>query len=253
MVLNVLAPRLRRWVRRLAAVTFPPNCVHCGELVEPEDPPAGFRHLCLPCQAAVAWVRPPHCSGCGHPFYGIVEGERACPRCTGLNPAYEEARTASLFSGPVRSLVIGLKYHHGLHLLADCAAIFRGAPHLLEHVRGARLVPVPLHPRKRRERGYNQSALLAAELARAAGSETTVDPLLIRHLDTPTQTAFDREHRLANLQNAFALAPGAPLGSGVRYVLVDDVFTTGSTVNACARVLRGAGVARVDVATLAHG
>lgn len=201
----------------------------------------------------MTWVRPPHCSGCGHPFHGVVEGERECPRCAGLTPAYGEARTASLLSGPVRSLVIELKYHHGLHLLADCAALFRGASSLLDHVRGARLVPVPLHPRKRRERGYNQSALLAAELARAAGGETTIEPLLERQLDTPTQTAFDREQRLANLQNAFALAPGAPLPSAARYVLVDDVFTTGSTVNACARVLRGAGAERVDVATLAHG
>jgi ComF family protein len=142
--------------------------------------------------------------------------------------------------------VIGLKYHHGLHLLADCAALFRGAPHLLEHVRGARLVPVPLHPRKRRERGYNQSALLAA-------GETTVESLLVRRIDTATQTAFDRERRRANLQNAFALAPGAPLRSAARYVLVDDVFTTGSTVNACALALRAGGGERVDVATLAHG
>lgn len=253
MVLSALAPRIRRWGRLLAAVTFPPNCVHCGGLVEPAETPAGFRHVCLPCQAAVPWVRPPHCACCGHPFHGIVGGERECPRCAGLAPAYGEARTTTLLSGPVRSVVIGLKYHHGLHLLGDCAALFRGAPHLLEHVRGACLVPVPLHPRKRRERGYNQSALLAAELARVAGGETTVVPLLARRLDTATQTAFDRERRLANLQNAFALAPAAPLRSGVRYVLVDDVFTTGSTVNACARVLRGAGAERVDVATLAHG
>lgn len=253
MVLSVFQPRLQHWGRRLAAVVFPPHCVHCGGLVEPAETPAGFRHLCLPCQAAVRWVQPPHCSACGHPFHGMVEGERECPRCVGLEPAFGEARTASLFSGPVRSLVIGLKYHHDLHLLADCAALFRGASHLLEHVRGARLVPVPLHARKRRERGYNQSELLAIELARVAGGETTVESLLTRRIDTSTQTAFDRERRRANLKNAFALAPGAPLASRVRYVLVDDVFTTGSTVNACARVLRDAGVVRVDVATLAHG
>jgi len=92
--------------------------------------------------------------------------------------------------------------------------------------------------------------LVARELQRQTSA---VAPLLERHLDTPTQTAFDRERRLANLQNAFALAPGATLRSSDRYVLVDDVFTTGSTVNGCARVLREAGAERVDVATLAHG
>ncbi len=253
MVLSVLAPGVQRWGRRLAAVVFPPGCIHCGGVVEPAETPAGFRHLCLACQATITWVRPPHCAVCGHPFHGVVNGERECPRCTGLVPAYGEARTASLFAGPVRALVIELKYHHGLHLLADCAALFSGSPHLLEHVRGARLVPVPLHPRKRRERGYNQSALLAAELARVAGGETRVECLLVRRLDTATQTAFDRERRRANLQNAFALAPGVPLRSAARYVLVDDVFTTGSTVNACARALRDAGAEQIDVATLAHG
>jgi ComF family protein len=158
-----------------------------------------------------------------------------------------------LFKGPARSLVIELKYHRGLHVLADMTEIFRRSPELMEHVRGALLVPVPLHPRKARERGYNQAVLLAEALAVAAGGATRVEPLLRRVLDTQTQTAFDRRTRMANLKNAFALARRAALNPTHHYILVDDVFTTGSTLNSCARALRRAGALRLDVVTFGHG
>jgi ComF family protein len=248
--------------RGLGDVVFPPVCVHCRGLIERADGGAnGFRHLCGSCAKQLEFVRAPHCTTCGHPFYGVVEGERMCPHCEGLAPAFREGRTAVLFKGPVRSLVIELKYHRGLHVLADMAEIFRRASTLLDFARGAVLVPVPLHPRKERERGYNQAALLAAALAQAAdsagsppaGHGTRVEPLLRRTADTATQTAFDRRTRMANLKNAFALARGATLNPGQHYILVDDVFTTGSTLNSCARTLRRAGALNLDVVTLGHG
>src|SRR6185295_13831617 len=99
-------------------------------------------------------------------YYGVVEGERMCSHCEGLNPAFRTGRTAVLFKGPARALVIELKYHHGLFVLDDMAEIFRRTPPLLEHAKGATLIPVPLHPRKARERSYNQAALLAEIVAR---------------------------------------------------------------------------------------
>lgn len=243
-----------QWIRGLSDVVFPPTCVHCRALVETEgENAAGFRHVCATCAAQLDWVKPPHCTTCGHPFYGVVEGERMCPHCEGLDPAYREGRTAVLFKGPVRSLVIELKYHRGLHVVADMAEIFRRAPHVLELARGAVLVPVPLHPRKARERGYNQAQLLAEALARAAGGGARVEPLLRRAADTVTQTAFDRRTRLANLKNAFALVRGAALNPALHHILVDDVFTTGATLNSCARTLRRAGCLNLDVVTLGHG
>ena len=125
-------------------------------------------------------------------------------------------------------------------------------PAVLSHVRGAVLVPVPLHPRKHRERGFNQSALLAVALFRAAGTAPP-QPLLRRLVDTPTQTVLDRSSRRSNLKNAFALAPGAGLNPRQRYVLIDDVFTSGSTLNSCATALRHAGCLNLDVVTFAHG
>lgn len=115
------------------------------------------------------------------------------------------------------------------------------------------LVPVPLHPRKERDRGYNQSRLLASCLAAAAGGGTRVEALLRRAVDTPSQTGFDRKTRRDNLKNAFALASGAAITPGQHYLLVDDVFTTGSTLNSCAQVLRHAGCLNLDVITLGHG
>ena len=176
-----------------------------------------------------------------------------CGHCADLYPAFRRGRTAVICRGPARSLVMELKYHRGLHVLEDIEAVFRRSPSVLAHVRGAALVPVPLHPRKQRERGYNQSELLARTLARAAGGGTRVEPLLRRVVDTPTQTGFDRRNRRSNLKNAFALARGAGLNRRRRYILVDDVFTTGSTLNSCARELRRAGCLRLDVVMFGHG
>jgi ComF family protein len=153
----------------------------------------------------------------------------------------------------VRSLLIELKYRRGWHVLEDLELMLRRSPGVLEYARGAVLVPVPLHPRKRRERGYNQSELIAGALARAAGSGARVELALRRVEDTPTQTAFGRQARRNNLKNAFALARGAGLNPGRRHVLVDDVFTTGSTINACALALRRAGCLKIEVVTLCHG
>lgn len=176
-----------------------------------------------------------------------------CPHCEGLAPAFREGRTAVLMKGPGRALIHELKYHGGLHVLGDIEKIFRLAPHVLELSANAILVPVPLHPRKQRERGFNQSELIAQHLAHATGGKATVRSVLSRVIDTDSQTHRDRRERQTNLKNAFALAKRAALHSAQHYVLVDDVFTTGSTLNSCAQALRRAGVLNLDVVTFGHG
>jgi len=262
--------------RGLGDVVFPPVCVMCGGLVDnvttdagtidkgtadsgsagkglADNKTNGFRQLCARCVKQIDFVSPPHCSTCGHPFYGEVEGERMCQHCEGLAPAFREGRTAVLSKGPARALVHELKYHKGLFVLPDMEEIFRRSGNVLALARGAILVPVPLHPRKERERGYNQSLLLARALARAAGEGTRVEELLRRTADTVSQTHHDRKARQANLKNAFALARGGGLNPDQHLILVDDVFTTGSTLNSCALVLRRAGCLNLDVITFSHG
>ena len=240
---------LRQFARGVAGTVFPPVCVHCGGVVR-----AGpLRHVCPPCAGLIHRVRAPHCAVCGHPFFGAVEGERLCPHCETLHPAYREGRTFTLLKGPARALVHELKYHRGQHVLVDLETLVRESAETLDFIRGAALVPVPLHPRKRRSRGYNQAQLLAEALARAAGGGTRVEEPLRRVLHLDSQTHLDRKKRQENLKNAFALAPGFTLDTQQHYILIDDVFTTGSTLNACARILRRAGCRKLDVVTFGHG
>ena len=236
-------------LRAFVDLAFPPGCVSCGKLVED----SGYRHLCGACGPKIEFVEEPACVTCGHPFYGEVEGERMCPHCEGMRPEYREGRTAVLFKGPARSLVHELKYHHGLHVMEDIERVFRRSARVMALIDNATLIPVPLHARKKRERGYNQSELLAAALVRASDGRSQIEPLLRRVVDTVSQTAFDRKTRRANLKNAFALTPGSLITPGHHYILVDDVFTTGSTLNSCAGVLRRAGCLNLDVVTFGHG
>ncbi len=244
-----MSPGVTALARALRDTVFPPSCLHCGDVVEASP----LRHVCAACAPLLARVEPPCCPCCGHPFFGEASGERLCVHCEGLLPAFGEGRTAVLFKGPARALVHTLKYRNGLFVLEDLAVIMTGHAHTAEFLRGALLVPVPLHARKERERGYNQARELARELAKVLGGGTRVADLLCRDTDTQTQTNLDREERRANLKNAFALAPGAVITTGLRHVLIDDVFTTGSTLNACATVLRRAGCLNVDVCTFGHG
>jgi competence protein ComFC len=230
-------------------VLFPRGCVHCGRVVEGGD----YRHLCSLCAPLLHIVAPPHCTTCGHPFAGEMEANRACEHCDALAPRFGQGKTAVLLQGAGRSLVHALKYHHGLHVLEDIAVIMRRTPGYGDYVRGAVLVPVPLHPRKERAREFNQGRLLAECAAAAADGQAVVQELLRRVVDTASQTHYDRAARRENLKNAFALAPGATINRGQRYILVDDVFTTGSTLNTCATVLRRAGAVSLDVVTFGHG
>jgi ComF family protein len=236
-------------------LVFPPACVSCGGLVESEPDGMdnhGFRHVCEGCRRRITLVRAPHCTTCGHPFFGVVAENIGCPHCETLQPRFREGRTATLLHGAVRDIVHALKYRKQRFVLHDIAAIVRANDYFREFLTDAILVPVPLHPRKRRERGFNQAELLADIFMDQAEGASVVKALR-RVIDTPTQTRLDREQRQENLKNAFALATRQPLETGKRYVIVDDVFTTGATLNACAAVLRRAGLTAIDVATLGHG
>lgn len=190
---------------------------------------------------------------CGHPYFGETDVNRVCEHCEQLEPRFGEGKTAVLLQGAGRSLVHALKYHRRLEVLDDIVEVMRRCPGYTDYLRGAVLVPVPLHWRKAQSRGYNQSLLLAECCRRAADGKASVQQLLRRVVATESQTHFDRKTRQENLKNAFALARGATINPGQHYILVDDVFTTGSTLNSCASVLRRGGALSLNVVTFGHG
>ncbi len=229
-------------------VAFPSSCVSCGEMVDRTALP----HVCDRCFSKIHIVEDPRCLTCGYPFFGETESHGDCQHCSRLTPRFSRGWSISLFRGPIRDLVYALKYENSLWALDDLARIAEYAEGLDEFLEDAVLVPVPLHARKLRERGYNQSALIAVELGKRFGCPVSGD-LMKRIVDTPSQTQFNRKERYRNLRNAFELSSEGQIDRGKGYVIVDDVFTTGSTLNACASVLRKAGAKRVDVLTIGHG
>ncbi len=246
----IATPKTSSVLRTMRDLVFPPSCVSCGGICEDGD----LRHVCARFAPLIFRVKEPHCVTCGHPYFGPVGGERMCPHCEGLRPIYGRAKTVTLFKGPSRQLILTLKYHHGLHVLEDIEALVGQNAEMIDFLRGAVLVPIPLHPRKERERGYNQSELVAEAFRDAAKPQNLpIAHLLERTVDSPSQTAFDRRTRQRRMKNAFAARKGASITAGQRYVLVDDVFTTGSTLNAAAKALRQAGALNLDVVTFAHG
>ncbi len=238
----------RQIVRILLDVFFPASCLHCGDAVEDSD----FGHLCRACGRELFLAKPPTCTTCGFPFFGILAGPQSCPHCAELDPVFERGKTLFLAKGPGRSIVHELKYHSGFYAFKDLSRMLRSSPHYVEYLKGSTLIPVPLHPTKLRERGYNQSERIARYLSGEIGDCPT-KCLLQRVKYTQTQTRLNREARHRNVKNAFALAPDAVVIPHQTYILIDDVFTTGSTLDACAAVLRQAGARQIKVATLGHG
>ena len=229
-------------------IFYPRSCLHCGAAVEDSD----YQFLCSACSRELFLSKPPSCSTCGYPFFGMLAGPRICPHCTELDPLFEQGKTLFLAKGPARSIIHALKYQSGFYVLEDIKVMIAKISSYKDYFDGAILVPVPLHPTKERERGFNQSLVIAKSLNDATMAKD-LQNLLVRKVYTQTQTRLSRTARHQNVKNAFALASDAVVIPNQTYILVDDVITTGSTFNACAAALREAGATQIKVATLGHG
>ena len=238
-------PTLRAASRAVLDALLPPLCLGCGEIVG--EPGA----LCAQCWAKLELIAPPYCACCGRPFGQDVGADALCGPCLARPPRYRRARAVFRYADPSRGLVLTFKHSDrtegapafgrwlaraGADLLADADFV----------------TPVPLHRRRLILRRYNQSALLAQAAARAAGKVYAPD-ILYRRRNTASQQGLGARERKRNVAGAFAVSPSwAAHLRGKQVVLVDDVFTTGATVDGCVRALRRGGAAAVDVLTLAR-
>ena len=230
----------------LLDIAMPRHCAGCGSPMS--DKPG---HLCWDCLAQLPIIQPPYCAICGDPVDGAIEHEYACAWCTRRRPAFELARSAARYRGALKDILHRFKYSHATFVEDDLVSLLSGCARAHFPCSDVDVVTfVPLHRRKERERTYNQARLLASGLARELGKPMAACALRVR--STSTQTHLTAEQRAANVKNAFLAREPAWL-DGRTVLLVDDVMTTGATVNECARALKDGGAARVFVATVARG
>jgi ComF family protein len=229
------APWWTRWGSMLLDLLFPPRCVGCRRAGE---------WLCRECLGQVGRVESPICARCGRPF----RGTGPCPACRDGRFALGQARSPYFFEGALQHAVYGLKYR-GRRVLAGPLGRL-----LTDYLRGldwpaAAIVPVPLNRQRERARGYNQSALLARALAAQAGWPL-LEHGLVRWRNTRPQVGLAGAARQENVRGAFRWE--APSPPPAQVLLLDDVYTTGATMEACAAALREAGAGEVRGLALAR-
>ncbi len=235
------------FLRAFLDTVFPPLCHVCKAFI----PDAGRLHLCGACREKIVPLTSPLCTVCGVPF--LTEGGRdhVCGPCAANPKPFVSARAAVYFHGPVQELIHGFKYGKKVRLALPLGilAAERLAPFISESA-AELIVPVPLHPRRLRERGFNQALLIGRYLSKTFGIPLSVNNLR-RIRWTEPQINLSGEDRIRNVRGAFSVKNPVRF-EGKTVLLVDDVYTTGSTAAECAKTLKLSGASGVHAATVAR-
>ena len=242
------ATPIARSLKAGLSLLYPEVCQLCRE--QRATPAEGF--VCVKCWRQVRFIKPPFCARCGVPFAGEITTHFECTNCRDMDLHFCSARSAVVARGVVLEAIHRYKYSRALWFEPFLIDLFlRAALPVLRAEKWDLIVPVPLHHLKEREREFNQAERLASPLAQALA--LPLNPRLLRRIQpTRTQTLLTKAQRAENVRRAFARRDDSRL-HGERVILVDDVFTTGATTSACARVLRAAGAGEVCVWTVARG
>ena len=237
---------LRRLWRECADLLAPPRCDVCGEL--------GADALCEVCTAEFELIEPPYCERCGRSFDAQAKGGPQCAECREAQPHFHLARAVGRHTGKLRQAVLNYKFAGARRLAEPLARLLvdlldqAAARSELAREGIDALLPVPLHERRRNWRGFDQAELLAARMRLHCGLRV-LKGALVRERDTTPQVELEAAERAKNVKGAFVVTKPW-LVSGRELLLVDDVFTTGATMNECARVLQQAGAAAVYAVTI---
>lgn len=229
---------------RILDFFFPRHCLYCRKLISVTVP--GF--ICPNCLAQIVFTGDNCCQNCGRAMG--VEHKTICQNCAELKPYFNNGISLFAFHSVGREFIHTLKYRDGTYLIKDLARLLEHENNKLQSLKNATFVPVPLHFMRKWKRGYNQSDLIANALKTACNG--TISNLLRRKINTRSQTCLTQSERKQNVEGAFTLNVKS-IDSNKTYVLVDDVFTTGATLNECASVLHRFGAKDIRVFTLAHG
>ncbi len=237
--------RLAETFAPLVDLIYPPRCPACGEAIATQD------GLCPSCWGELVLPGEPACARCQRPFGSAVGVDGAiCAPCLASPPRHDGIAAGTLYNDASRKLVLAFKHGRRIALAPMLARIM--AARLPELDGEWLVVPVPLHPWRLWRRGFNQSALLAREIARLRGQELLVDGL-VRRKPTPVLGSLGRAARARALSGAIEVnRRRATRLKGAQVVLVDDVMTSGATSDACVGVLKRAGAERVLVACFAR-
>ena len=240
-------------LKSLIDLIYPPRCLICQAFLQDQNTVQGGQDIpfCQTCFKEFTPIKSPICSLCGRPFSDGTEQDHICEDCLRKRPSYDIARAPYLYDGALMTAIHELKYAQRSHLadsLGSLLALF--AQTCIGELRGSLVMPVPLHPKRLRARGFNQSLLLARCVASKTGAE--LDFLSLRRTKfTKPQTELSSEERKKNVRKAFEVVKPEVVKKRT-ILLVDDVATTGSTLNECAKALKRAGADSVLCLVLAR-
>jgi len=233
---------VKRFFDALLDVILPPICHICHSFI----PDAGGLHICPTCRDSLPLVSFPLCSLCGIPFAG-AGGDHRCGACLTHPPHFDAARVRFLYEGAIRDLIHSFKYNQRTELRYPLALLaLEEVSRLVTDHDPHLIVPVPLHRSRLRQRGFNQAVLLGRTISRHHSLPMLPDAL-VRTRRTEPQIELSSAERRLNVKGAFSVGRADSV-AGKRILLLDDVMTTGSTMDECAKVLKMAG-AKVVVAT----
>ncbi|MBI2067791.1 MAG: ComF family protein [Deltaproteobacteria bacterium] len=221
---------------------WPLQCLECRTLIARGD-------FCDRCEPRFSFLQGPCCPLCSLPFDSSLDSDHLCSSCLEVSPPFARTIALGVYKELLHEMIIRMKYHQE-ERVAEFFGERLARKMIDEQIKGDWLIPVPLHPKRLRERGFNQAVVMSKVISRVTG--IPFSPFLLRRVrDTSPQTGLEAVDRKKNMKGAFQVEKEALL-EGKQVILIDDVYTTGATLRECGKVLKKAGAVEINVCVAAR-